>query len=104
MISTAFKLRQLSSIYETILIIYDRIDVALISNADGILLDKDSFNYTQATKLIENDKYIGFILSEMSEDIDNYDFIVTKLKSNTISKICYSYEEKNNNFDIYKKG
>lgn len=54
----AQKVRQLSSIYNSLLIIEDRADIANIVEADGIYINSDCINYNNAIKLMTNDKLI----------------------------------------------
>ena len=81
-LSTALKLRELTALFNSLLIIYDRIDIAKLVKADGILLSKNTIDILQAKKLIENDYLAGFYC-ERKEETDSlqteyYDFVVSK--------------------------
>ena len=55
----AIKIKNLCKKYNSLLIINDRIDIALASNADGIHLGKDDLDLKTARKLLGNSKIIG---------------------------------------------
>lgn len=78
LLSVARKLRELSSYFNALLIIYDRIDIAKIVNADGIMLDGLSFTHNDANKLIENSMMIGYDAtnSNLLNNISKCDFIL----------------------------
>ncbi len=59
MISTGKKLRQLCSMYDALLIVNDRIDIAKIIEADGVHLGQDDINIEDARKLLGDDMIIG---------------------------------------------
>jgi len=81
-LSIALKLRELTALFNSLLIIYDRIDIAKLVNADGILLDENTVDISQAKKLTENDYLAGFLCNTQKEadfaQEKNYDFIVSK--------------------------
>ncbi len=58
-ISIASKLRQLCSMYDALLIINDRVDIAKIVDADGVHLGQDDIDINLARKIIGEDKIIG---------------------------------------------
>lgn len=55
----AIKLRKLCSKYNVPLIINDRIDIALVSDADGVHLGQDDIPVDMARKILGNDRIIG---------------------------------------------
>ena len=59
-LSVALKLRELTALFNSLLIIYDRIDIAKLVKADGILADENTITVPYAKKLIENDYLTGF--------------------------------------------
>ena len=88
-LSVALKLRELTALFNSLLIIYDRIDIAKLVKADGILLDKNSIDIFQAKKLIENDYLTGFYCDNKEDALyaqeQHYDFIVSKEQFNEIT-------------------
>lgn len=51
-----FKIRQLCSIYDSLLIVNSRADIAKIINADGICLTKNDINIKYAKNILDKDK------------------------------------------------
>ncbi len=66
-LSTAAKVRELTGIFGALLIIYDRIDIAKLINADGIMLNKTAMPIKEAYKLTEGSMLIGFFAKNKSE-------------------------------------
>ncbi|WP_297404951.1 thiamine phosphate synthase [uncultured Cetobacterium sp.] len=58
-IEEAIKLRELTKKYNTLFIVNDHIDVALLSQADGIHIGQDDIPVSYARKLLGNKKIIG---------------------------------------------
>ncbi len=58
-IETGLKLRQLCSMYDALLIVDDRIDIAQIIDADGVHLGQDDIDINFARKILGEDKIIG---------------------------------------------
>lgn len=58
-INTGKKLRQLCSMYDALLIINDRVDIAKIVDADGVHLGQDDIDIISARKILGEDKIIG---------------------------------------------
>jgi thiamine-phosphate pyrophosphorylase len=56
----AFELRQLTRDYGASLLINDRIDVALASDADGVHLGKASLPVAEARRILGDDRLIGY--------------------------------------------
>ena len=72
----AFKLRQLCSIFDSLLIIQKRADIVEIIDADGIYLTNEDMKISQAKKILHDDKF--FMTSYENPDSDrvieeNYD-------------------------------
>lgn len=53
------KLRQLTSMYDALLIVNDRIDIAQLIDADGVHLGQDDIDILDARKILGDDKIIG---------------------------------------------
>lgn len=71
------KLRQLCSIYESILIIETRFDFVKILEADGILLDRNSIPLKTIKKFLDDEYY--FIYKKAKDEIgilDDFDLII----------------------------
>lgn len=66
-IKQVFKIRQLCSLYDSMLTINDRIDIAQITESDGIALNCNSINIEYAKKLFHNDPLIGYELNDNSQ-------------------------------------
>ena len=66
----AIQIKSLCKKYNSLLIINDRIDIALASNADGIHLGQDDIDITTARKLIGSSKIIG-VTANNQTDINN---------------------------------
>lgn len=79
MINIAKKLRQLCSMYDALLIINDRIDIAKIVDADGVHLGQDDIDINSARKLLGDDKIIGISTHKPDDAIiaqeNNADYI-----------------------------
>ena len=95
----AQKLRQLTSIYDSMFLIKNRLDIAQITDSDGIILDINSIKPIYVKKLLKEDKIIGFDSNLLlSTEIENYilkesnffDFIQGKIEIEYINgvKIC----------------
>ena len=65
--SIAAKVRELTGVFGALLIIYDRIDIAKLINADGILLDKTTMSIKEGLKLTEGSMLIGFNANNKQE-------------------------------------
>ena len=66
----AIKIKSICKKYKSLLIINDRIDIALASNADGVHLGQDDIDILTARKLLGPSKIIG-ITANNSKDINN---------------------------------
>ena len=88
-LNIAFKLRQLCSIYEAILIINSRLDIAKIVNADGICLKKDDINIKYAKNILDKDKFFSYLIdNDNIEDINKFDYICS---FDNLSDIGYKF-------------
>ena len=80
-LSLTRKARELTAIFNALLIIHDRIDIAKLVNADGINLDINSMSIKDAILLTEKTMLIGYTLTTENEfctpQINETDFIVT---------------------------
>ena len=61
------KLRELTGVFSALFIIHDRIDIAKLLEADGIILDETSMSIAQAEKLIEGTMLIGYYANNHQE-------------------------------------
>ena len=87
----ASTLRELTSRYQARLLINDRIDVALATDADGVQLGQTSFPVTVARQLLGPDKLIG-VSTHSEEEIEaaaGADFILFGRVYFTPSKAAY---------------
>lgn len=78
-IETAFKLRQLCSIFDALLIINSRVDIAQLVKADGICLFDDDMSIFQAKELLHDDLIIGINTNKLQNALEaqqnNADYI-----------------------------
>lgn len=92
-ISIGKKIRELCSIYNTIFIVNDRIDIAQIINADGIFLNKFSIDIVSARNLTNKETIIGRIVSNESEieeaKKEGADYLIYEKELKTQTKIPY---------------
>lgn len=70
MIETALKIKRFCSKFGAQLIINDRVDVALVSDADGVHLGADDIPIADARKLLGRKKIIGATAHSLEEAID----------------------------------
>lgn len=59
LIPDAKKIRELCSIYNVLYIVNDRIDIAQITEADGIFLEENSIDIENAKRLLNENSIIG---------------------------------------------
>ncbi len=89
----ARSLRELTSEYGASLIINDRVDIALLSNADGVHLGQSGFSPRDARKIIGSDKLIGVSTHSLDEamaaESQGADFITFGPVYETPSKAAY---------------
>lgn len=65
----ASEMRNMTDEYGSLLIINDRIDIAMAVNADGVHMGKNSMPIMQARQLLGRDKLIGFSAHNMQEAV-----------------------------------
>ena len=75
------KIRQLCSIFNSLFIIVGRADIAVIVEADGVLLNRNSYSFENAKKILSSDKFFGYLIdnNEEQEKIESnleFDFFV----------------------------
>ena len=70
----AFKIRQLCSIYDSLFIINSRVDIAKITNADGICLNKNDIDVKYAKDILGSDKIFCYFDDDTSYNND-FDYI-----------------------------
>jgi len=84
------KLVQLTSIYDVILTVKSRADIAKIIDSDGILLDKNSVSFNDVKKILNDEKFFGYSCS--CEDDYNqiksceFDFIISNISNISTDK------------------
>lgn len=87
------KIRELCSIFNTLFIVNDRIDIAQIINADGVLLNKYSIDITAARELTNQEKIIGKYVSDKKEmknaEKDCADYLMYEKELNTKTELPY---------------
>lgn len=78
-IETAFRLRQLCSIFNSLLIINSRIDIAQLIKADGICLFDNDISIKHAKQILHEDLIIGICTNKLQNAIEaqenNIDYI-----------------------------
>lgn len=95
-IEHAVKLKQILAPYKVPLIINDRIDVALASDADGVHIGQNDMPYEAARKLIPENKILGLSVESRLQVLEANSFNVTYIaaspvfstatKSNTVTE------------------
>lgn len=78
-IELGFKIRQLCSIYDSLLIVNSRLDIAQIINADGLCLFDGDISISQAKKILHNDIIFAKNINKkddiIKEDLKQFDYI-----------------------------
>jgi len=90
------KIRQLTSIYNSILIIQDRIDIAKLIEADGVFLDKNSIDINHAKMILDNNMIFGSDNSDEADyiiSIKPHQNIITYIKNDNKAEYRAIYEE-----------
>ena len=95
-IKIAQKVRELCSIYNALLIVSDRLDIAQIIESDGVYLDENSFSVNIAREFLGNNYIIG--TNYFEKDID---FMISDEIFDTVEIPCYKRVLPNNK-DIKK--
>lgn len=65
----ASEMRNMTNEYGALLIVNDRIDIAIAVNADGVHMGKNSMPIMEARRLLGRDKLIGFSAHNMQEAV-----------------------------------
>ena len=91
MIELGKRIRELCSIYNALFIIYDRLDIAQIVHADGVLLEEDSIDVETTREILGSNFIIGIQINKENDnfinEIDKADYIICNEKLKNISKI-----------------
>lgn len=66
----AYKLRKLTKKYNAIFIINDRVDIALLVNADGVHVGQSDISAVEVRKLVGNEKIVGVSARTVEEAIE----------------------------------
>lgn len=72
-IELGFKLRQLCSIFDALLIVNSRADIAQIIEADGLCLFQNDITLTQARKLFHNDSIFAIYSVTLENVLEAYE-------------------------------
>lgn len=87
----AIKLRELTKGYNVKFIINDRVDIAILSNADGVHIGQSDLPAKEVRKLIGKDKILGVSANTLEEAIkaknDGVDYIGIGAMFNTSTKL-----------------
>lgn len=79
LLDMALQIRKLTLQYKVLFIMNDRVDIAVLSNADGVHLGKDDISIKQARKILGQDKIIGATSHNIEEALkaqkDGADYI-----------------------------
>ena len=90
-LSVGKKLRDLCGVFNALLIIKDRIDIAKLANAEGITLDKGSISTQEAYKLTEGNLLLGYHVEcenlPKKNELEFLDFIVSDAAINIDTKV-----------------
>ncbi|MGH2574620.1 MAG: thiamine phosphate synthase [Ignavibacteria bacterium] len=92
LLNLAIRIRKITNIYSSKLIINDRLDIALLSHADGLHCPQDGVSYKSVKKF--NSKFlVGKSVHSIEEafkaDKDGYDYLIFGPVFRTLSKIKY---------------
>ncbi|MBE7708797.1 MAG: hypothetical protein E7Z88_08855 [Cyanobacteria bacterium SIG27] len=79
-LETALKLRQLCSIFNALLIINSRVDIAQIVQADGVCLFEDDISFVNAKKILDENKIIAQHITTLENALSAID--------NNVNYIC----------------
>ncbi|MBQ2983313.1 MAG: thiamine phosphate synthase [Candidatus Gastranaerophilales bacterium] len=66
-LQNSINLRQICSLYDSLLFVKNRADIAKLACADGILLDNSSIELEKIKKILDDDMIFGYIFQEASE-------------------------------------
>lgn len=96
LVDIGLKLRQICSIYDSLLFINDRLDIFKITDADGIILNSNSCNLSYIQKFIPKDKFTACLINskEYTFNLDDYDLVLSdNIKLNSKIKAKYQVFE-----------
>lgn len=87
-LKVCLKLNQLCSIYESVFLVKNRLDIAKIIDCNGIILDFKSININKAKRIIDEEKFFAFYDSKIKKtnsllkkfDLLINDYIIETLK------------------------
>jgi len=85
-IDTAFKIRQLCSMYDALLIINSRVDIAQLTKADGVCLMENDMSIKQAREVMHSNLIVAKYSKKLEDLID--------AAKNNADYICYDYGSK----------
>ncbi len=94
------KIRELTAIFGSLLIIYDRVDIAKLLKADGVLLDSKSMSIQEAYTLTEGAMLLGYQSDNEEELLEaikaEADYLVhsASMKANILNAQIFTSEEK----------
>lgn len=87
------KIRELCSIYNTLFILNDRVDIAQIINADGIFLNKFSIDISSVRELTDEKIIIGKFVSNEEEiekaEKEGADYLIYEKEIDKNSKLPF---------------
>ena len=88
-IDFAQKLRQLTSIFNSYFVVVNRLDIAKIAESDGVLFNKDGYNYKYFDKFFHDDKFIAYDFknAQCNLDIKNFDYVINSSAVETFNII-----------------
>ncbi len=76
------KLRELCSIYNVIFVIKNRVDVAKIIEADGVILEEDEISYNEAKEILDENVLIGLLTGNNACISPEFDYIYPPFRQN----------------------
>lgn len=112
----AYKLRELTKKYNVTFIINDRVDIALLVDADGVHVGQSDISPSEVRKLIGNDKIVGVSTRTLEESIEaknkGADYLgigamfgtSTKLDAKSVSIDTLKHIKENSNLPIVAIG
>ncbi len=102
----ATNLRQICSLYDSLLFIKKRADITKLSKADGILLDESSIDIEKVKQILDEDILFGYILSDAPEfdlkAIEKFDLVATSFNQKTLKKELLASLKSNIPYFIYE--
>lgn len=88
-IDLAKKLRQLTSTFNSYFVVVNRLDIAKIADSDGVLFNKDGYNYKYFDKFFHDDKFIAYDFKNSKNELDikNFDYVINSSAVETFNII-----------------